>query len=252
MGTGGGWDRNTETGTPYTPKTTGGGQGTQESQGTTDSQQSSFAGIANPEALDSLLKFVQEAAAGGSESFKRQQADRNAITMDTQKLQGTYSKEAAFQDASMLMQQMLQKSMEANMPAIAKAVTGAGTSANSMQGLLSTKLATDSAQAAGAMGAEQAKAYGGIQASLAATLEALSRINTDGEQNFLKALELLKVNTSQGTTHSQQTSNSQQTSGGGVNTNTSGGGGGTTSPFLTVGNSNVPEGYITQNEYNWL
>lgn len=248
MGTGT-WDRNTQTGTPYTPQTQS--QGTSNSQSTSESQQSSFSGIANPEALASLLKFVQEAAAGGSESFKKQQADRNMITADTQKLQGNYSKEAAFQDAAMLMQQMLQKSMEANMPAIAKSITGAGTSSSSMQGLLSEKLATDSAQASGALGAEQAKAYGGIQASLAATLEALSRINTDGEQNFLKALELLKVSSSQGTSSSQQTSNSQQTAGTGSNTYTSGGGG-STSPFTTVGDANVPEGYITANEYNWL
>lgn len=246
------WDRNTQTGTPYTPQTQS--QGTSTSQGSSQSSQESFSGIANPEALASLLKFVQEAAAGGSESFKKQQADRNLITADTQKLQGTYSKEAAFQDAQMLMQQMLQKSMEANMPAIAKAVTGAGTSASSMQGLLSEKLATDSAQAAGAMGAEQAKAYGGIQASLAATLEALSRINTDGEQNFLKALELLKVSTSQGSSSSQQTSNQQQTAGpAGSNTYTSGGGG-STSPFTTVGQDYGEQynGQLSSNEYNWL
>lgn len=249
MGT---WDRGTPTGNTYVPSTQS--QGSGSSQSSSQSTQDSFSGIANPEALASLLKFVQEAAAGGSESFKKQQADRNMITADTQKLQGNYSKEAAFQDAAMLMQQMLQKSMEANMPAIAKSITGAGTSSSSMQGLLSEKLATDSAQAAGAMGAEQAKAYGGIQASLAATLEALSRINVEGESNFLKALDLLKVSTSHGSSSSQQTSQQQQTSGpAGANTYTSGGGG-STSPFTTVGQDYGEQynGQLSSNEYNWL
>ncbi len=196
-----------------------GSSSSQESSATSESSgsSSSFSGIANEEALASLLDFVKKSAGGGSESYKQQLANRQAEARKISQISEDYSTEKAFSDAAQLMAQQLRVSLEQNMPAISRAVHGSGTSASSMQGLLSQKLATETAQAAGALGAEQAKAYGNIRANLANTLEAISRINTDGEQNYLKALELLKVSTSQSqqSSSSRQQSNAQSVSGGG-------------------------------------
>ena len=179
------------------------------SQQSSVNDSSSFQGISDPEALASLLNYIKQGASGGSQSYKNQLALRQGQIGQVHNLAANYTTDAAFKDAALLIQQSLQKSMEAQMPAISKAITGAGTSASSMQALLSQKLATESAQAAGALGAEQAKAYGNIGANLQSVLEALTRINTDGETNFLKALELAKVATSQ--SHGESSGTSQST-----------------------------------------
>jgi hypothetical protein len=163
------------------------------SGGEESSSTSQFAGIDNPEALGILMDFIRQTTEGGTEEQKRQRAERNTEIQRTRALGGDYSKNAAFTDAANLMAQQLQKSLEANMPAISKSIQGAGTSASSMQGLLAQKLATESAQAAGALGAEQAKSYGNISAQLQGVLEALTRIDPSIETSLLKALELTKV-----------------------------------------------------------
>mgnify|MGYP000894218893 CR=1 FL=1 len=126
----------------------------------------------NQKALDTL---IQQLLGGGTADQKQSAADRRLITNVVQDLLQQYTKQQAFSDASGLMALNLKKSQEANAPAIAKSIEGAGTSASSMQGLLASNLANDSALAASALGAEQAKAYGGIQTNLSSLLENLSR-----------------------------------------------------------------------------
>ncbi len=157
------------------------------------SLQSQFQGIDNPEALSILMDFIRQTAGGGTEEQRKQRAERNTEIQRTRALAGDYTKQSAFADAAELMAQNLRQSLEKNMPAISRSIQGAGTSASSMQGLLSQKLATESAQAASALGAEQAKAYGGISAQLQGVLEALTRIDPSIESNLLKALDLTKV-----------------------------------------------------------
>lgn len=84
-----------------------------------------------------------------------------------------FSKEAAFADAKALMDQRSQIEAERNQPAIQRAVEGAGTSGSSMSALLAQRAARDTAQSSAALGAEQAKAYGGITANLSGTLAQL-------------------------------------------------------------------------------
>lgn len=171
--------------------------GTRTGGGSTESSSTDqFAGIVNPEAFAILLDFIKQTAGGGTEEQRRQRAERNTEIARTRALGGDYSKTAAFADAASLMAQNLRKSLEANMPAISKGIQGAGTSASSMQALLGQKLATESAQAASALGADQAKAYGGISANLQGVLEALTRIDPSIEANLLKALDLTRVQTS--------------------------------------------------------
>ncbi len=158
---------------------------------------SQFQGIDNPEALSILMDFIRQTAGGGTEEQRKQRAERNAEIQRTRAIGGDYTKQAAFADAAALMAQNLQQSLEKNMPAISRSIQGAGTSASSMQGLLSQKLATESAQAASALGAEQAKAYGGITAQLQQVLEALTRIDPSIEANLLKALDLTRVSKSE-------------------------------------------------------
>jgi len=186
---------------------------TQNAYGYQNSQSDSesFSGISNPEALASLLSFIKTGV-NGNPQYQAQLARRQGVAGEVSNLMAEYSKQAAFRDADMLMQQNLQKSMEAQMPAIMSAIQGAGTSASSMQGLLSQKLAQDSAMQAGAAGAAQATAYGNIAANLSNTLEALSRIDNSGTTDYLKALELLRESTSKSTSSSRGENSSQSLS----------------------------------------
>jgi hypothetical protein len=81
-----------------------------------------------------------------------------------------FSKSAALTDSAALVNRQAQTERQRNMPAIQRAVEGAGTSAGSMQALLSQKFIDDTALSSAALGAEQAKAYGGISASLASSI----------------------------------------------------------------------------------
>lgn len=217
---------------------------------------SSFQGIDNPAALQILMDFIQQAASGGTEEQKRQRAERNAQIQSARGTLGDYTKQSAFTDAADLMAQNLRKSLEANMPAIAKSIQGAGTSASSMQGLLSQKLATESAQAAGALGAEQARSYGTISAQLQSVLEALTRIDPSVSDSLLKALDLTKVS---------KQSQSQQSTTAPTKTVTASGGGTAFYPFseeslynkspsILYGNPTISptpgaaEGYILNND----
>lgn len=172
---------------------------------------SSFGGIENPQALEALSILISQLQRGETPGQK-QQGERNTEITRTRELSRDYSKGAAFLDAENAVNQALRKSQEANMPAITKAIQGAGTSSSSMQGLLAQRLATESAQAAGALGAKQAVDYGQISANLQGVLEALTRTNDPGTEALLKAVGLMKVDRS---TSSQQSTQSQSSSGGG-------------------------------------
>lgn len=169
-----------------------------------------------PEALAALNMLIQELMSGGTneqiaERIKRQQTQDLVNALLSQ-----YSKGAAFGDAKGLMALNLQKAMEENMPSIQRAIEGAGTSASSMQGLLSQKLARDSALAASALGAEQAARYGQIASSLSSTLEALTRQNSPVTDAILKALDIAKGSV----TNSSRITNDSSTSSATTNTKT--------------------------------
>ena len=152
----------------------------------------------NQKALDTL---IQQLLGGGTAEQKKNSKERDLVTAVVQDLLQQYSKQQAFTDASGLMALNLKKSQEANAPAIAKSIEGAGTSASSMQGLLASNLANDSALAASALGAEQAKAYGGIQTNLSSLLENLSRPDNTIITALNNALNTAKgANSSRGTT----------------------------------------------------
>lgn len=163
----------------------GGGGGTSAS--------GSMSGIDNPEALKMLMDYLGMQLSGGTEEEKALRAERLKQIALTRANAGDYTKGAAFADAAALMAQNLRQAMEKQMPAINKAIQGAGTSAGSMQALLSQKLATESSQAASALGAEQAKAYGGISAQLQAVLEALTRADATNSNAIANAFNNLKV-----------------------------------------------------------
>lgn len=168
--------------------TEGGGGG-----GGSESSMSQFTGITDPAIYSMLLAALQTAAGGGDADYRAQRAERNAEIQRTRALRGDYTKSAAFIDAANLMAQQLRQSLEANMPAISKAIQGAGTSASSMQGLLSQKLATESAQAAGALGAKQATDYGNISAILQGVLERLTVPDNSNMQALAQLLGVAKT-----------------------------------------------------------
>lgn len=230
-----------------TPKATS--SGVSSGSSTQSSSSNSFTGITDPEALATLMSFIKQTFNGGSDKYKSDRADRKAVIADTKSLLGNYSRDAAFSDAKDLMAFNLMQSMEKNKPAITKSVEGAGTSASSMQGLLATKLANDSALAAGALGADQAKSYGGISASLSGVLEALTRMDPSQANDLLQALSLLKTSTSSSVSSGYSNQSANQSSGYGSGQNFGGGSSG--SSFSPVQNSTYePASYWSEDYYS--
>lgn len=159
----------------------------------------SFSGIADEGDRAAIRSMIVEMAKGGMPSQKEAKADRQGTLSQIDMLAKDYSKRSAFEDALGAITQQINKSMEANKPAIQRAVEGAGTSAGSMQALLSQRLSTDAASQASALGAEQAKAYGQIQAQLLGTRAGLTRGDDPTMTPLLQAIDLLKVSKSQST-----------------------------------------------------
>jgi hypothetical protein len=186
------------------------------------SSASSFQGIENPDALRALLSYITQAAGGGTADYQAQRNKRNQALLALQQSMQDFSTDAASSDAAALMELNLQRSMEKAMPAISKGIQGAGTSAGSMQALMSNKIAQEAALSAGALGAEQQKAYGQILANMHGTAEEFTRIDTSNEQGLLKALDLMRIGRSQ----QQSSSSGASESGGGGGSRASSGGGG--------------------------
>lgn len=201
-------------------------------QQTSSSSSTGFSGIDNPEALATLMSLISQLSSGGTDAMKAQATDKKAGIDLTKATLQDFTKGKAFTDALALMQSSLDKAMEAQKPAIQRAVEGAGTSASSMQALLSQKASSDAATQAGALGAEQAKAYGAITAQLLSTLNTSASQMDPAVQALIQALDLTKVSKQSSTSTSQGTSSSVTTPdnpGGGGSTgggSYSGGGGG--------------------------
>lgn len=173
---------------------------------------SSFAGLSTSDQA-SVRALIAQLLGGGTPDYQALRAKRMANMADLQALARDYTNEAAFSDAAALMELNLQQSMEKQMPAIAKAVQGAGTSASSMQALMSNKIAQDAALGAGALGAEQAKAYAAALANMQGTIENYTRGGDEMAQHLVNALGLLRTQTSQST--QQSSSSGYSDSGGG-------------------------------------
>jgi hypothetical protein len=86
-----------------------------------------------------------------------------------------YSRENAFADAEGLMQQQLAASLQESGSAMTRAMEGAGASGSSLRALLVSQQAKEAAQAAAALGAQQAVSYGGIANDASQLLELLTR-----------------------------------------------------------------------------
>lgn len=203
---------------------------TQNSSGSSQqsSSSSSFSGIEDPTSLANLKTLISQLVSGGTAEQKAQAAKKNEGMDLTKAALGNYTKSKAFEDALALITQSLDKSMEANKPAIQRSVEGAGTSAGSMQALLSQRLATDASTAAGALGAEQSKAYGQITAALLNTLNQSASQSDPVVGDLLKALDLTRISrqssTSQGSSTQTSTGSSTQNDGSGSGQRQSSGG----------------------------
>ena len=199
---------------PSTTTTSTVGSTSQQASGSSSSYENTT--LLSPENQKALDTLIQQLLGGGTAEQKKNSKERDLITAVVQDLLQQYSKQQAFTDASGLMALNLKKSQEANAPAIAKSIEGAGTSASSMQGLLASNLANDSALAASALGAEQAKAYAGAQTNLASLLENLSRPDNTiitALNNALNTAKGATINRSVVTDSSQSQSGSSSSSG---------------------------------------
>ena len=199
---------------PSTTTTSTVGSTSQQATGSSSSYENTT--LLSPENQKALDTLIQQLLGGGTAEQKKNSKERDLVTAVVQDLLQQYSKQQAFTDASGLMALNLKKSQEANAPAIAKSIEGAGTSASSMQGLLASNLANDSALAASALGAEQAKAYAGAQTNLASLLENLSRPDNTiitALNNALNTAKGATINRSVVTDSSQSQSGSSSSSG---------------------------------------
>lgn len=170
----------------------GGGVGQQ--RGGTQSGNESFSGIADPEVYAQLKNKLSGMLGGtDADTLRAKQLKEQSINQYDQLL-ADFSKKGAFTDAAALMQQNLNSAMEDNKPAIQRAIEGSGTSAGSMQALLSQQLADKASLSAGALGAEQAKAYGQISASLMSGRGQLTTGRDTGISDIAQIGDLLKVN----------------------------------------------------------
>ena len=142
--------------------------------------------------LAALMQLISELQSGGTITQRSQEAQQEKTREMIRQLLGQYTTGQAMTDAKGAMALNLQQAMEQNMPAIQRAIEGAGTSANSMQALLSQKLANDSALAASALGAEQAKSYGNTSANLMSTLAQASQPNDFVTNDLVNAFNILK------------------------------------------------------------
>lgn len=190
------------------------GSTSQQASGSSSSYENTT--LLSPENQKALDTLIQQLLGGGTAEQKKNSKERDLVTAVVQDLLQQYSKQQAFTDASGLMALNLKRSQEANAPAIAKSIEGAGTSASSMQGLLASNLANDSALAASALGADQAKAYAGAQTNLASLLENLSRPDNTiitALNNALNTAKGATINRSVVTDSSQSQSGSSSSSG---------------------------------------
>lgn len=199
---------------------------------TSSSVSSGFSGINDPKALEALQTLIEQLQSGGTDAMKSQAASKKAGIDQINAALGDYKKSAAFQDALDLVTASLDKALLAQKPAITRAVHGAGTSASSMQGLLAQNAAEAASTQAGALGAEQAKSYGQITASLLNTLVNATNSSDPAVTELLKALDLTRVSQQNSTSVSQSQGSStdpvqqqQQSSGGGGRAVSTGGGG---------------------------
>jgi hypothetical protein len=185
------------------------------------SSSTGFQGIEDPAALAILKQFLTDWSAGGSADYKAQRADRLRSIGDTRKLLQDYSGQAAIYDAAALMEDQVTDTYRKSMPAIVRAIQGAGTSAGSMQGLLSSQLATDTAREAAALGAQQKTAYGNISANLSNILEGLTRTDNTIAQNLIQGLNAARI--SRQSSSSTSSGSSFEGGGGGGGSRGSGG-----------------------------
>ena len=178
----------------------------------------------SPESEKILATLLTQLMGGGTKQQKKQAGERDAVTELVRNLLGEFSKQKAFEDAKGLMALNMQNSMQKNMPAIQKSIEGAGTSASSMQSLLSQNLVNDSALAASALGAEQAKAYAGTTTNLASLLEALTRSDNSVITALTNALGLAKGGTVNRSLSQSGNSSASKTMSGSTKTETVNGG----------------------------
>lgn len=201
---------------------------TTTSSSSSTSQSTSFAGINDPQALAALQALIATLASGGTDLMKTQAEAKKAGIDQINTALGDYKKSAAFEDALDLVTSALDKALLAQKPAITRAVQGAGTSASAMQGLLATNAAEAASVQAGALGAEQAKAYGQITSSLLNTLMNATSTTDPAVVELIKALDLTKISTQQSTSSSNSIGTASAPAG-------TQGGGGTTRTYSSGG-----------------
>lgn len=134
-----------------------------------------------------LIRLLQ---GDGTEEQQRERAAREAETERTRALQSNYTKEAAFADSKGAVEAQLRQALEAMSGTLTRATEGAGTSQSSMRALLAQQGATQSAESAAKVGLEAAVSYGQLSASLANTLESLTRPTNIQTNSLLQALGL--------------------------------------------------------------
>jgi len=152
-----------------------------------------------PEALAALLSTIGTLQGGGTKLQQANIAKKAQTQQLIEGLLGNFTTGKAMGDAEALVSLVNLQNAERDRPQIQRAIEGAGTSGTSMQGLLAQNASRNAALASGALGAEQAKAYGGITAQLTAQLAQLANSQEDPVMNALiSALGIAKGSMTKG------------------------------------------------------
>lgn len=153
-------------------------------------------------------------APGGTAETRAQSAARQNEIKRTQALQGGYSKDAAFTDATALTSKFARVLAEQMMPTLLRAQEAAGASGAATGALIANDMTQRVSESAASLGLTAAVDYGKISTALESTLELLTRENNPALTALIQSLGVAKgaiQNTTQSTTQtgSQDVSKTQ-------------------------------------------
>jgi hypothetical protein len=167
---------------------------------------------------EALAILIKQLLSGGTAEQKAGTAARQAEIASAREQRGDYTKEAAFNDSQLVINQQQRKALEQALPSLVRSAEGAGTSQNALRALLIQDAANKAAESSAALGLKASVDYGNISANLTGVLEQLTRQDNPVTKALLDAINLSKGQSSNSVTYKTENINN----GGSRMANTSG------------------------------
>lgn len=172
------------------------------SVGTQDQTQVNLSG----QNLAALNTLIQQLLSGGTPAMRQSAQQRQDEISTVKNARAGYSKDAAFSDATGLINQQTRRVLEQLMPSITRASEDAGSSGGALRALLTQDAANKAAESGSALGVKAAVDYGNVAGNLSQVLERLTQTDPVVAQALVAALGVAKgatVKTSGMTTESK-------------------------------------------------